>query len=421
MAELTRVALEDSFRIFVAQLDRSFLFSRAAFAETPPVDPEAGIGWWFWRGALTAKPAGEPLRVGLVSRAQTVFAATWNPVGLYNLYAPIAWPVLESTVEPGPWNVTDPVTGESSWLCAEVAGIESGEDAAARGDFSATVAVPASALRWDGAAHAWRPVGAGLVSRGKVVLDYGGLRWHNGLDGAAADVLHWLAFRLDWSREDGPGDVRFDQNVRDVHGFDLERTLAVEVLSPTRLSVYTDWGWAMAPERLARLSAHAPAFCHWTVIQAAEALALAGEEPGKRYAFETDGDAVPLDALEPGCVAALREKLVSLRDSGTVPAGIAGLVTAEEAAAAYSASIAFIDAHGHAWISDGPYVLDKVSFDPSYFELARYPEYRADNAETAERLSRTIASIDGMSCPAMARKGEDIVVEIGRASCRERV
>ena len=77
-----------------------------------------------------------------------------------------------------------------------------------------------------------------------------------------------------------------------------------------------------------------------------------------------------------------------------VPACLEGFVTAEEAESAYRASIAFIEKHGHAVISNGGFVIDcydaarTTRWSWARFRVPAYPFERGGFTKSSPRPSR---------------------------------
>jgi peptide/nickel transport system substrate-binding protein len=396
---MTRAGLNDSFRIFLALTDRSYLFNRKSFISLPALDSEAGLNAWFWRSALRSKAAdsGAPLRIGVLSRSGSIFEAAWNPIYKWNLFTSISWPVLDASVEPDAWDICEPSSGKPAWLGVRLLDLS-----------SAPAPVPPQALAWHAGERRWKEVGHGLVASARAELDYSGLHWHTGTRGSAADALFWLAFRLDWTRDDGEGDRRFDLDLMEMHGYDLEHIMAVEPLGDGRLAVYADWGWGIEPERQAQLCSLSTPMVHWSIVAAMEELLLGG--PESRYAWTSSDSKNAIDLLRPECVADLSEALARLYDSAEAPAYLRPLISAEEARRAYGEAQAFLGERGHAWASNGPYLVAGLSFSPPYIALERYSGYRASNADTLARISYRRLRFDELRVPTHYTPGESLRV-----------
>jgi peptide/nickel transport system substrate-binding protein len=417
VAAATRAALDDSFRLFLVAMDRSAVLNAARFPRLPLTDRAAGIqSPWFWH-SLEVAPEGEgrPLRAAVVSRAATVFQATWEPMVGWDLRMPISNPVVDAIVDHDV-GIVDPATGKPAWFSQRLVEAKAAPPSAARSAGSAApagIAVPATALVWDGLRHAWKAAGSGMAAKARVVFDYGEGRWHDGRAGGAADALHFLAFVADWSVEDGPGDRRFDEAVRTGWARLLDKLVAVEPLSAARLAVYADWDWGADPERLASLAYRPTGMLPWTIAEALAAIVAESPEEGRRRAFVGDEQRASVDVLDPDCVKLIRERLLAFRAAGALPPQLAGLVSREEASAAWTAAIDFIDRHGHAFISNGPYLLDRVHFDPPAFELARNPGYPSGASEFRGARARFLARVEGLELPALAKSAGDL--ELGLA------
>lgn len=381
-AALTAAAFDDSYRIFLAASSQSYAFSSRSFPILPPLDAEAGVNDWFWRAGLASTRGDEPLRVAVISRSPSVFVSSWDPVGLPGLRSSAALPIVEATREPGPWELCDPLSGEPAWLAARPLADEGAEDPGA---------IPSDALVWGGAAAGWRPAGPGLSARAFAIYDLSGYAWHAGQKSSVADALYWLAFRLDWTRDDGEGDERYSGNAAPALGVDLERIVAVKPLGGDRLAVWADWGWEGLPARRNQLCFPGLPLTHWTVLHALDSL-TAGE--GAPYSFDPGGEKVEPCALDPACAAAVERRLRSLAEiPGELP-WLGGLVSPAEAKEAFLASADFVASRGHFWISNGPYLLASVSYDPPAFSLERHTAYARDNEAARRSLARTIGRID---------------------------
>lgn len=394
-------AMEDSFRIFLFRLDRVHVLAAGSFPEPPPFDRGAGIASpWFWRGGAGPGPgASGPLRVGVVTRAASVFDSSWEPLFRTGLLTPVSRPVIHAIADEALW-IVDPTTGLPAWFS------ESFVEARPR------VSVPSAAKVWDGAAHAWRPLGPGRSALARVVFDYSRGGWHSGVRSSPADALHYLALLSDWCVQDGPGDPCYDRGAEAAWSWLFEDLVAVEALPEGRLADYLDRDWAAFPERLAAYAYLPTGLVHWTIAEALLALEREGDRSGARWTFAPDDRGPGLNVLDPRAVAEIRAKLAAFREARRVPASISELLSENEALAAWSAAIDFVDRHGHAFVSNGPYLLDRVGFSPPAFELARFGDYRGAPRYPGGGPSPRLARVDLVKAPILARAAEGFELEV---------
>ncbi len=228
---------------------------------------------------------------------------------------------------------------------------------------SGTMAVPPDALTWDPSTMGFTTVPAGTTSMSKVRFHYTFGTWHDGVAGNMADVLYQIALIARRDR----GDVSthdFDAvNFHDRLFANLFRGL--KVIDPTTLDLYIDY-WHVDPSFIASAADVWPA-TPWEVGELAMATTLHDHTRVSELTAAFDGlDAIDL-AKGPAVEFMDREissgNITTRGPSVTKPPGFESYVTQSEAEARWTALQSWRTAHGHYFVSNGPYFLDSV--DPA--------------------------------------------------------
>jgi len=153
----------------------------------------------------------------------------------------------------------------------------------------------------------------------------------------------------------------------------------------------------------------------WEVIEALAKLVAEGSASGTAYSFSSDVG-TEVDLLTPSCVKDIRAKLIEMINKNYVPASIKDYITVKEAKTRYEAAIKWIDEHGHAFISCGPFYLDKYDPVTSYMELTAFrdAEYPFTPDHWPGVFATTIVRIDSVDMPAiyLREKKEDLSIKV---------
>jgi peptide/nickel transport system substrate-binding protein len=139
-------------------------------------------------------------------------------------------------------------------------------------------------------------------------------------------------------------------------------------------------------------------FLPWEIHEGLKYLVAEGAASKTAYVFNGNGDFTQVDLISRQCVADLRVKLLELAAKKHVPDGLKGFVTPEQAAKGFADCVAFIDKHGHAYISNGGFVLDR--YDPSNNTATlvanRDKGYPFEKGYFSKLLSTSFARIDSV-------------------------
>jgi peptide/nickel transport system substrate-binding protein len=283
------------------------------------------------------------------------------------------------------------------------------------GEVVGDISVPADAIKYDSTRDKWVAVGEGVTSMSKVTYSFRYGKFHHGRAIGIADLMYADAFREEWTNKDSDDDKYYDAPFSSSWKPGRD-TLKGWVIHPDEtITVYIDFNFPASKERIAdkaepglTLSSGHPtiAVC-WEILEALAQIVAEGSASDTVYSF-TYGDLTEPDVLTPSHVADIRAKLAELKEKQFVPASIKDQITPEEAVAGYEAAIKWIDDHGHAMISCGPFSIEKYDPTTNYMELTavRDPEYPFTPDYWPNQLATTMLRIDSADIPAMYAKEE---------------
>ena len=146
----------------------------------------------------------------------------------------------------------------------------------------------------------------------------------------------------------------------------LETVRGIRILGEDRLEVYVDY-WHFVEDYIAEYANLTSLSMPWEILAAMDKLVF--EERRAAYSdTAAQRFSVPwINLVMDNDTRQLRRTLLGMRDDGAYPAGVfqvggVSLVTPEEALGRYDAALAWVEEHGMAVISNGPFQL--VRYDP---------------------------------------------------------
>ncbi len=367
--QMTRIALDESVRIWVATVMNAFPVQ--AGVEGITQDLAAGPrGLWSLRSAY--QPGSDELTVGhlWVWTERT----TWNPVGgLGDVYSSDIWRQLQ---DPAVWN--DPFTGIPAPFRINYEVETAGPDNA--------LDVPEDAILWDAERSRWAKVGKDVTATSKVIYDYSKYfqaPWHHGQPISMADVLYSIYQGIDLSYN--PDKAKIETVIATTSRPFLETIKGYRVLDENHIEAYVDF-WHFEQNYIAAYGIPSGLSAPWEVLYALDELVF-----NQRRAAYSDTAAarynVPWISLVLDRDARLvRKAILDLRRTETSPTAVftlpaedgeTVLVTSSESVARYTAVIDWFDAKGHMVISNGPFTLERYDPPAQFAELAAFrdPNY----------------------------------------------
>ncbi len=411
------MGLSESVRIYVAYQTDYFVANKDRFNSRFAY----GLGDGLTKYTLvTADTTDGIVRATQYSAQGSLFMAAWDPIGPDGFNDTYSRNVVEVLYDAEA--IESPASGEWEFNRSYPIEVDSNVTRNDEGELVGHIDVPANAVTYDSAEKKWVEVGTDVTSFSSGVY---GLRlgnFHHGISVSMVDYLYAEAFTEDWINQDYEGDPYYSEGYASYAG-GMEVDVAYVYDSENeQITSYFDFQFPANENRVAgrgtptwRTSANEGIAVSWEVAEALARMVVNGGQSGENYSFEsgTDG-AVEVDVIRPTCVADIKAELLEMIAENHVPVYIEDFITAGEALDRYQAAIDFIDQYGHAYISNGPFILTDVDFNANFIELTanRDESYPFEPGYWMEELKTTRLEIDAFDVPSMAAKGEDLLLDV---------
>ncbi len=419
----TEIGIEESLRVFIAATTNYTCANKDRFNGRMLWGAGDGIDNFSLYSAdvKPEKDGSKVLRMTEFSSKGSLFMSSWDPVGPDGFADSYSAAVIKNVSDAE--YAANPITGINFPMTASWSGVKTGPI-----DFRArpprgSIPVPPEAVIWDSRTQKWESginyvdakgdgssydyvkVAAGrnlAWSQATFTFKFG--RWHDGRAIGIDDYRYAIARPYDLCVRKGEDDKVYEASYAGAVNPGLPRIKGIVFNEDDSVTVYGDANYPMDRSQLAGLlcpslmieASNYGAILPWTIHEALRALVAEGSASGTAYAFNDEGDFEEVDLLARNCVADIRAKLRELADRKAVPAALRGYVTPARAAEAYLASMAFIDRHGHAVISNGGFFIDE--YDPKSDSMAlsacRDPAYPFPEGWFKKHLSASFARID---------------------------
>jgi len=394
LKEAALSGVKEAVRIFLASTIEPYVVNERL--EGIVEDFGAGItGRWSLLNARLKGETGGIIRIG----TKQIYQGSWNPVGgLNDVYSRMAWQAIS---DPDIW--THPHTGKplpvrSTWRV---------ESAGPVGKLD----VPADAKVWDPYSEEWRPVGEGVRAISKVSFDLRYGDWHHGVPMSSADLLYWLYFYFEWGVNEGPEDPTFDPEYTPRAEPSIRTLKGVRFLGEDRVEVYVDY-WFFDEAHIA-VYASPWASTPWELGAAMEKLVVEKRAAFSKTASKARGVGW-LSLIIKSDADMIKEALAELRSERAIPKPLRGHVSLGEAIERYDAAIRWIERHGHAVVSNGPFYLE--GYNPEARTIAmrafRDPRYPIPLGLWRGLELLRAAEVIGAEVPLALVKGEGATVKI---------
>jgi len=285
-------------------------------------------------------------------------SSIWNPWGGFEDVYSVD--IMRATYDPATWR--HPFNGEPLPFRVSYTVETAGPDG--------TMDVPSDAVIWDAVNNKWVSVGAGVKAKSKVTFDFSkylGAKWHHGVTLTWADLVGELA--LTWEIAYDPVKSNKEANIAGPLKSALQIIKGyVFHFDEGTVDVYIDF-WHFDPNYIADYAAFGtinPIELHIIMFELAFT--------DNTYALSEDrseAEGIPtLDLVVPKVAQNIKAKAEQLLSTGKIPDEYKGiftvggkqLLTDSEFVGRLQSLVNWIDEHGHAWISQGPFYID--SFDP---------------------------------------------------------
>ncbi len=218
-----------------------------------------------------------------------------------------------------------------------------------------------------------------------------------------------MAFPFEWATKDGEGDKYYDESYAAQYEPTIKTSKGYVFNKDGSITSYVDYFFApelnrtVATVAAVTIKAGNPGrpqvTVPWEISEALALLVAEGSKSGTVYSF-TSSDTVT-------------EEMVA---KNHVPASLKGIVTPAQAVQRYKATLAFIAKYGHAFVSNGPFIMSKVDTDTNSVTLDAIRDYPYKSDYWPKFFRQQITKIDNVKAPTTPSRKVDAVFEISASS-----
>lgn len=422
----TELGLRDSVRIYLAtQLDR-FVANKARFNGRMAYGLGDGLNGWSIRTA-DVKPEADGtkvLRVLQFSARGTLFMSAWNPVGVDGFSDVYSGAIVDAISDPATFESPNNAKDTPLRTTYDVKSIKF--DAVVEGDgIVGRLQVPADAIKYDSATKTWKPVGSGVTSWASGVGKHLPGKWHNGVEIGMDDVMYAGAFQVEWANKDGDNDKYFDDPYSAQYLPALATGKGSVIGRDGSITGYVDYYF---PGDIDRVAANVAAVgtkagnpgrqtvVPWDLYEVLGQLVAEGSASGTTYTFSNAEGLTTVDIVAPKIVEDIKAKYQELIDKKFVPVAIKDYTTADKAVKRYQATLDFINKYGHAFVSNGPFMLTSIDTNTNSIIVEAFRDYPYKSDYWPKYFRQEITQIENVKSPASPSRSADAVFEIAASS-----
>jgi len=384
------LGLGEGVRVYLVSQASYLASNRARFRAKKVFGLGEGINKWFWYTA-DVRPETRGVDQGLKVARMTgfsprggLFLAAWDPIGPDGFGDTSSSTIVKFASDQE--YEANPITGIPIPLRAHHKGLTT-DVKIVEGSLVGQISVPPEAVLWNAKTQRWETgVDFRDVNREGSVYDYQKAdgntassaatfsflfgKWHHGRPVDLNDYRYALAFPYDIAVKKGSNDRVFDESYASVVRPRLIRTKGAVFHQDNTITLYADVDpmdenslAAILCPRLTVQASHQGAILPWEILEALKAIVAEGSASKTVYAYNAGSDFTEVDLLSQKSVDDLRAKLIELAAAKRVPAPLAGFLTPDQATSAYTLAVKWIETHGHGYISNGGFYLDR--YDPT--------------------------------------------------------
>ncbi|MDE1866922.1 MAG: ABC transporter substrate-binding protein [Thaumarchaeota archaeon] len=391
--------IQESVRIFLAaQVDQY-----VANKKTQGIINDFGAGITSRFTPINSRDGSNTLKIGVGK----IYQGAWNPIaGFTDSYSQ---EMSSSVIDPGDFK--NPYTGitipvRTTWE-VKTAGPTGKLD------------VPSDAIRWDPEQQKWTQIGSGVKATSKVTFHMKFSNWHNGSPMDMNDVLYGIYFLYQWGSNHAAQTKTFDSEYSPKANQAANTLIGVRVIDNDTIEVYQDY-WHFDENEIADSAQLWPSM-PWEMMYAMEKSVTDG-----KLAFSRS-DAINknidwLSLIVPEDAQIMKSNLQEFEKDNDIPVALTGLVNSSYSNSRYDSTISWIDKHGNAMISNGPFYLDSYlpeartisikSFDDSTypFGVGYWKGFEQVQLPKIEKIDvPTVATIgQELDIPALATADSDV-------------
>lgn len=435
----TDLGMKESVRILVAAKTSYLATSRNRVENRVAYGIGNGLDKWSTYTANVPPETSGPdkglkvLRMTGFSSRGALFMNAWDPVGPQGFGDTYSGAVIKqvSDLELEP----NPATGVPMAVRATWSKLSSSPS---------PMAVPASAVLWNASTGTWE---TGLVygkdgsgsyayqagaatAKSSATFSFRFGAWHHGRPVDQNDYRYAIAFPYDLSYRKGGTDRVYDQSYASGVNPRLGRAKGYAFNSDGSVTVWSDAFYPMDSAQTAALMApslqvaavNSGAVLPWEILEALKSLVSESSASGTPWSFNTDNAFVEVDLLNPKLVSDLKAKLAEFIAARRVPRSLAGSLSPEEAVRDYRLALDWLNAHGHAYISNGGFILDSydASANAGVLKAFRDSSYPFEAGYWVKALKTDYSKVESIVA-GEPRKGQDlrVVVKVSKISYPE--
>jgi peptide/nickel transport system substrate-binding protein len=388
------LGIQESVRIFVAQKTDPYVSS----INVQGLVNDFGAGITSKYSLLNARSGdgNSSLDVGV----KQIHQGSWNTIaGLQDLYSRSIYFLVSDTD-----TLRHPYTGDvlpfrSPWT-----------DITTQGPLG-KLNVPADTIRWNQTMQQWIPAGEGSTAMSKVTFTPLYSQWHHGIQMDVSDMMYSDYFAYEWGTDTGSGDRTVDPEYTPIANEALKLSKGSRYIAPDRIESYFDI-WHYDDKEIADAGvffANEP----WEIIAASERIVIDGRLAYSRSDAQTKGvgwyDPIIREHAE-----LIRAELQKMKDEQFVPPPLKDIVTVEDAIRRYDASISWIENHGHAIISNGPFYLDNFNVAGGTITINAFRDssYPFEAGHWSQYETPLLAEITSVDVPRIVAMGQDTPIKV---------
>jgi peptide/nickel transport system substrate-binding protein len=392
--DAVKMGIQESVRVFIAQKTDPYVAS----AKIDGLVNDFGAGITSKYSLLNARSADGNASIDI--GVKQIHQGSWNTIaGQQDIYSrSIYFMVADS----GPFR--NPYTGEVIPFRSEWTDISTGGPLG-------KVGVPPDAIRWNQTLQQWVTVGEGTNAISKVTFMPIYSKWHHGVPMDVSDMMYADYFSSEWGTDLGPEDRTVDPEYTAIASEGLKLSKGARYVAPNTIETYNDI-WHYDQKEIAGSSTLFPTE-PWEITSASERIVMDGKLAYSRSEAQAKGIGW-YDPIVREHADLIKAELQKMKSEQFVPAALKGVVTVQDAINRYDASISWIDKHGHAIISNGPFYLD--NFNPSGGTISirafRDSTYPFEVGHWSNYETPRLADITSVDVPRLVTIGQPTSVKV---------
>ncbi len=441
LIKANEIGLREAVRIWVAAQTVYYCVNKDRFPTRFVTGAGDGINrmTFYTADVVPDKDGTKVLRQTGFSARGALFMSAWDPIspdGCSDTYSQAVIQVLGD-----PELTNHPVTGIPFGMRASYKDVKTDITVTAAG-ITGKIAIPKEAVLWNAKTNKWDVASVYVdMNNDGTIYDYQpktakpeytkawsvgtfsfkGGNWHHGRAITVNDYRYAMARQFELCINRGPDDKLYEESYAASVNPNLPRIKGWVFNKDSSITVYGDANYPMDQPSLAALlsptlmiqGSNYNTFIPWEIHEALKFIVAEGNASNTVYVFNGNGDFTQVDLISQQCVADIKAKLKEMVTRKYIPESLKGFVTSDQAVKGFNDAIAFIDKHGHAFISNGGFILDQ--YDPAnntaIMVANRDKAYPFEKGYFAKYLTTAFARVDAVRLPSF-KKGAGVLVSL---------